>query len=73
MGLRITDGEPLPSKARRLHELARAPCQDFSKPDLRLWLTPDESVTGRRREPLNATALCQFVIDTEGMDRKGRF
>ena len=57
----------------RLYELARAPCQDFSKPDLRLWLTPDESVTGRRREPLNATALCQFVIDTEGMDRKGRY
>ena len=57
----------------RLYELARASCQDFSKPDLRLWLLPDESVTGPRREPLNATALCQFVIDTEGMDRQGRY
>ena len=57
----------------RLYELANATCQDFSKADLRLWLTPDESITGPLREPLNAGALCQFVIETEGMDRKGRY
>jgi hypothetical protein len=58
--------------SHRLYELANATCQEFSKADLRLWLSPDESVTGPRHEPFNATALCQFVIDTEGMDRKGR-
>ena len=57
----------------RLYELANATCQEFSTADLRLWLSPDESVTGRLREPLNAGALCQFVIDTEGMERKGRY
>jgi len=56
----------------RLYELANATCQEFSTADLRLWLSPDESVTGRLREPLNAGALCQFVIDSEGMERKGR-
>ena len=56
----------------RLYELANATCQEFSTADLRLWLSPDESVTGRLREPLNAGALCQFVIDTEGMERKVR-
>jgi hypothetical protein len=63
----------VPSHPRhRLYQLANTTCQEFSKADLELWLSPDESNTGRLREPLNAGALCQFVIDTEGMDRKGR-
>lgn len=56
----------------RLYQLANTTCQEFSKADLELWLSPDESTTARLREPLNALALCQFVIDAEGMDRKGR-
>ena len=64
----------VPSHPRhRLYQLANTTCQEFSKADLRLWLSPDESATGRLREPLNAGALCQFVLDTEGMDRKGRY
>lgn len=53
----------------RLYQLATATCQGFTKADLHLWLSHSESI---QRGPLNATALCQFVIDTEGMDRKGR-
>ena len=71
MSFRTEWSEPSHPK-HRLYELANVTCQNFSKADLGLWPSPDESVTGRLREPLNATALCQFVIDTEGMDRKGR-
>jgi hypothetical protein len=56
----------------RLYELATASCQEFSKADLHLWLSHHESPEERGPAPLNATALCQFVINTEGMDRKGR-
>jgi len=56
----------------RLYELARATCQDFTKADLQLWLAHAASPEERGPAPLNATALCQFVINAEGMDRKGR-
>jgi hypothetical protein len=56
----------------RLDELATATCQDFTKNDLLLWLAHAESPEERGPSPLNAGALCQFVINTEGMDRKGR-
>jgi hypothetical protein len=56
----------------RLYELANATCQDFTKADLELWLSHYESPEELGPAPLNATGLCQFVIDTEGMDRKGR-
>jgi hypothetical protein len=56
----------------RLYELANATCQDFTKADLESWLTHYESPEESGPSPLNATGLCQFVINTEGMDRKGR-
>jgi hypothetical protein len=55
----------------RLYELANATCQDFTKADLELLLSHFESEESGLA-PLNATGLCQFVINTEGMDRKGR-
>ena len=56
----------------RLYELANANCQDFTKSDLELWLAHYESTEESGPTPLNAGGLCQFVINTEGMDRKGR-
>jgi len=56
----------------RLYELANATCQDFTKADLALLLSHYESSEESGSAPLNATGLCQFVINTEGMDRKGR-
>ena len=56
----------------RLYELANATCQDFTKADLEFWLSHHESPEEVGPSPLNATGLCQFVINTEGMDRKGR-
>jgi len=56
----------------RLYELATATCQDFTKADLEFWLSHYESPEELGPAPLNATGLCQFVINTEGMDRKGR-
>ena len=56
----------------RLHELANAACQDFTKADLESWLSHYESPEELGPSPLNATGLCQFVLNTEGMDRKGR-
>ena len=56
----------------RLYELANATCQNFTKADLELWLSHYESPEELGSTPLKATGLCQFVIDTEGMDRKGR-
>ena len=57
----------------RLYELATATCQAFTKADLNLWLSHAESPEVRGPARLKGGALCQFVIDTEGMDRKGRF
>jgi hypothetical protein len=52
-------------------ELANAACQDFTKADLELLLlqyeSPEES-----GPTLNAGGLCQFVLNTEGRERKGR-
>jgi hypothetical protein len=56
----------------RLYELATATCQNFTKADLNLWLSPSESAEERGPARLDATALCQFIINTEGWDRKGR-
>jgi hypothetical protein len=56
----------------RLYELAHATCQDLTKADLELLLSHYESPEEVRLDPLNAGGLCQFVINTEGMDRKGR-
>jgi hypothetical protein len=56
----------------RLYELATATCQDFTKADLEAWLSHYESPEESGSAPLNATGFCQFVINTEGMDRKGR-
>lgn len=56
----------------RLYELANATCQDFTKADLELWLSHYESTEESGPAPLNAGGLCQFVINTEGADRKGR-
>ena len=56
----------------RLYELATATCQAFTKADLLLWLSDYESQQEPGPTRLNAAALCQFVINTEGMDRKGR-
>jgi hypothetical protein len=56
----------------RLYELANSSCQDFTKADLVLWLSHYESTEESGPAPLNAGGLCQFVINTEGMDRKGR-
>ena len=56
----------------RLYELANATCQDFTKADLELWLSHYESPEELGPAPLNATGLCQFVINAEGMNRKGR-
>ena len=56
----------------RLYELATASCQDFTKADLELLLSHDESSEESGFAPLNATGLCQYVINTEGMDRKRR-
>jgi hypothetical protein len=56
----------------RLYELATATCQDFTKADLKLWLSHSESPEELGTSPLNAMGLCQFVINTEGRDRKGR-
>ena len=56
----------------RLYELANAACQDFTKADLELWLLQYESTEEAGPAPLNAAGLCQFVINTEGMDRNGR-
>jgi hypothetical protein len=57
----------------RLDELANATCQDFTKEDLKLLLSHYESPEQLGPAPLNAAGLCQFVINTEGMDRKGRY
>ena len=57
----------------RLYELATATCQNFTKADLNLWLSHAESAGERGPARLKGGALCQFIIDTEGMDRKGRF
>jgi hypothetical protein len=56
----------------RLYELANANCQDFTKADLELWLSHSQSPEELGPSPLNAGGLCQFVINTEGMDRKRR-
>ena len=56
----------------RLYELANATCQDFTKADIEAWLSHYESPEEAGPSPLNATGLCQFVINAEGMDRKGR-
>ena len=56
----------------RLYELANATCQDFTKADIESWLSHYESPEEAGPSPLNATGLCQFVINTEGMDRIGR-
>ena len=56
----------------RLHELANATCQDFTRADIESWLSHYESPEEAGPSPLNATGLCQLVIDTEGRDRKGR-
>jgi hypothetical protein len=56
----------------RLDELATATCQNFTKADLNLWLSYHESFEKPEPAALDATALCQFIIDTEGMDRRGR-
>jgi hypothetical protein len=56
----------------RLYELANATCQDFTKSDLELLLSHYESAEESGPAPLNAGGLCQFVINTEGMERKGR-
>ena len=55
-----------------LYERATATCQDFTKADLLLWLAHSEAPEEQGPARLEAGALCQFVIDTEGMDRKGR-
>jgi hypothetical protein len=63
-----------PSHPRhRLYELATVTCQNFTKADLNLWLSHSESAEVRGPARLQGGALCQFIIDTEGMDRKGRF
>ena len=56
----------------RLYELANASCQDFTKADIESLLSHYDSPEESGPSPLNATGLCQFVIDTEGMERKGR-
>ena len=56
----------------RLYELANASCQDFTKVDIESLLSHYESPEESGTSPLNAGGLCQFVINTEGMDRKGR-
>ena len=56
----------------RLYELATATCQDFTKADLEFWLSQYESPEELGPSPLNATGLCQFIINTESMNRKGR-
>jgi hypothetical protein len=56
----------------RLYQLATATCQHFTKADLELWISHHASPEESGSAPLNATGLCQFVINTEGMDRKGR-
>lgn len=56
----------------RLYQLATATCQDFTKADLELWLAQAESPEESGAAPLNATGLCQYVVSTEGIDRKGR-
>jgi hypothetical protein len=71
MALRSEWSDPSHPK-HRLYELANATCQDFTKADLEFWLSHFESPEELGSAPLNATGLCQFVIDTEGMDRKGR-
>ena len=55
----------------RLYELANATCKNVTKADLELLLAQYESPEEVRLE-LNAGGLCQFVINTEGYDRKGR-
>jgi len=52
----------------RLYELATATCQDFTKADIESWLSHYESPEEAGPSPLNATGLCQYVID----DRKAR-
>ncbi len=56
----------------RLYKLANARCQDFTKTDIELWLSQAESPGERGTSPLKAGGLCQFVLNTEGRDRKGR-
>jgi hypothetical protein len=56
----------------RLYQLATATCQDFTKADLELLLSHNESSEEPGSAPLNATGLCLYVLSTEGMDRKGR-
>ena len=56
----------------RLDQLANATCQDFTKADLGLLLSHYESTGELGPAPLDASGLCQLVINTEGMDRKGR-
>ena len=56
----------------RLYELATATCQEITRTDLELWLTHAESAEEAGSAPLNATGLCQYIVSTEGIDRKGR-
>ena len=56
----------------RLNELANASCQDWSKADLELLLSHYETPGEMGSDPLKAGGLCQFVINTEGYDRKGK-
>ena len=56
----------------RLYELANATCQKFTKADLELWISDFERPDESGPAPLNATGLCQFILNTEGRERKGR-
>jgi hypothetical protein len=56
----------------RLYELANASCQDWTKADLELLLSHYETPGEMGSDPLKAGGLCQFVINTEGYDRKGK-
>jgi hypothetical protein len=56
----------------RLYELANTSCQDWTKADLELLLSHYETPGEMASNPLKAGGLCQFVINTEGYDRKGK-
>lgn len=56
---------------RRLYDLARATCQDWTREDLELWLAHYESGEDAGPTPLNAFGLCQYIVDTEGPRRTG--
>ncbi len=55
----------------RLYELANTYCQDFTRADLELLLSHYESPEQSGSSPLNAGGLCQFILNTEGRERKG--